>query len=154
MQIFSYFRIFTLICLILSLFGCISNKSLFNLSQIHSKLKEFKISQENFFDFVRPYKISIQQGHFLPKEIITQLKKGMTRNQVSSLLGTPFINNTLNINEWDYHFFLIKNNGQLTNNYISIIFKNNLVDYYNINHILLSEKDYLRLIIGFLSCPN
>jgi len=48
------------------------------------------------------YKQNIQQGNALEQEDLDQLEVGMTRNQVSFLLGTPAIQDPFNQDRWDY----------------------------------------------------
>ena len=48
------------------------------------------------------YKQNIQQGNALEQEDLDQLEIGMTRNQVSFLLGTPAILDPFNQDRWDY----------------------------------------------------
>ena len=48
------------------------------------------------------YKIDIPQGTPLTKEKASEVKLGMTMQQVRYLIGTPAITDTLNPNRWDY----------------------------------------------------
>lgn len=52
--------------------------------------------------FLRPYRIDVQQGNYIDKEMIAQLKPGMTRAQVRFILGTPLIADPFNPDRWDY----------------------------------------------------
>ncbi len=54
------------------------------------------------------YRMNIQQGNFLEKRVVTQLKVGMTRSQVRYLLGTPMVPSTFDIDRWDYLYYLKK----------------------------------------------
>src|SRR5438270_9814596 len=38
-----------------------------------------------------PHRIEIQQGNFVTQEMVSQLKPGMTRDQVRFVLGTPLV---------------------------------------------------------------
>src|SRR5262245_40825705 len=38
---------------------------------------------------ITPYKIDIQQGNFVSQEMVSQLKPGMSKEQVRLALGTP-----------------------------------------------------------------
>jgi outer membrane protein assembly factor BamE len=51
---------------------------------------------------VTPYKIEIQQGNYVTQEMVSQLKPGMTREQVRSTLGTPLLTDVFHANRWDY----------------------------------------------------
>ena len=41
--------------------------------------------------WLAPYRIDIQQGNFVSQEMVAQLKRGMTKEQVRFVLGTPQI---------------------------------------------------------------
>ncbi|MDC8014413.1 outer membrane protein assembly factor BamE [Tahibacter soli] len=48
------------------------------------------------------YKVDIQQGNLLSKDTVDQLKPGMSKRQVSLLLGTPSITSPFERDRWDY----------------------------------------------------
>ena len=52
------------------------------------------------------YRMPIQQGNFLDPNQVAQLEPGMTRPQVSFLLGTPMVPNGFNNDRWDYYYFI------------------------------------------------
>ena len=52
------------------------------------------------------YRMPIQQGNFLDANQVAQLETGMTRSQVSFLLGTPMVPNGFNNDRWDYYYFI------------------------------------------------
>lgn len=54
---------------------------------------------------IKPYRIDIQQGNFLSPEMVSQLKPGMTREQVRFVLGTPLVTDIFHANRWDYVFY-------------------------------------------------
>ena len=49
-----------------------------------------------------PYKIEIQQGNYVTQEMASQLKPGMTREQVRTTLGTPLLTDIFHADRWDY----------------------------------------------------
>ena len=51
-----------------------------------------------------PYRIEIQQGNFVSQEMVSQLKLGMTRDQVRFVLGTPLITDGFHADRWDFVF--------------------------------------------------
>jgi len=53
-----------------------------------------------------PYRIDIQQGNFVSQEMVAQLRRGMTKEQVRYLLGTPLMNDIFHANRWDYVYLL------------------------------------------------
>lgn len=53
---------------------------------------------------VTPYRIEIQQGNFISQEMVSQLKLGMSKDQVRFVLGTPLITDSFHADRWDYVF--------------------------------------------------
>ena len=52
------------------------------------------------------YRMPIQQGNFLDGDQVSQLETGMTRSQVSFLLGTPMVPTAFKNDRWDYYYYL------------------------------------------------
>ena len=52
------------------------------------------------------YRLPIQQGNMLDPSQVQQLQEGMTRSQVSYLLGTPMVPSGFNNNRWDYLYYV------------------------------------------------
>ena len=52
-----------------------------------------------------PHKIEIQQGTLLEPELVDQLQIGMTREQVTFLLGSPTLQDVFHPERWDYLFY-------------------------------------------------
>jgi outer membrane protein assembly factor BamE len=50
------------------------------------------------------YRIEIQQGNFISQEMVSQLKLGMSKDQVRFVLGTPLIADSFHADRWDYVF--------------------------------------------------
>ncbi|MDH5259286.1 MAG: outer membrane protein assembly factor BamE [Gammaproteobacteria bacterium] len=48
------------------------------------------------------HKIDIQQGNALKSDDLNKLSVGMTKKQVTILLGTPLIRDIFHKNRWDY----------------------------------------------------
>src|SRR5690349_24651349 len=48
------------------------------------------------------YVPDVQQGNFLDKKDVDQLKPGMTKHQVLVLLGSPSVHTPFNDSRWDY----------------------------------------------------
>lgn len=51
-----------------------------------------------------PYRMEIQQGNFVSQEMVSQLKLGMSKDQVRFVLGTPLITDSFHAERWDYVF--------------------------------------------------
>ena len=61
---------------------------------------------------ITPYRMVIQQGNFISQEMVSQLKPGMTREQVRFILGTPLVTDIFHADRWDYVFFRELPNGK------------------------------------------
>jgi outer membrane protein assembly factor BamE len=53
---------------------------------------------------VSPYRMEIQQGNFVSQEMMSQLKLGMSKDQVRFVMGTPLITDSFHADRWDYVF--------------------------------------------------
>jgi outer membrane protein assembly factor BamE len=49
-----------------------------------------------------PYRMEIQQGNYITQELVSQLKPGMTKDQVRFILGTSLIQDIFRSDRWDY----------------------------------------------------
>ena len=58
---------------------------------------------------IHPYKLEIQQGNVVTREMIDRLKPGMTKSQVRFVLGTPLITDPFHPQRWDYIYVYKKN---------------------------------------------
>jgi outer membrane protein assembly factor BamE len=54
---------------------------------------------------VTPYRMEIQQGNFVSQDMLSKLKRGMTREQVRFVLGTPLVADMFHADRWDYVFY-------------------------------------------------
>ncbi len=61
---------------------------------------------------VTPYKIEIQQGNFVSQEMVSQLRSGMSKEQVRSVLGTPLLTDIFHAERWDYVYWREQSNGK------------------------------------------
>ena len=62
--------------------------------------------------FFTPYRIEIQQGNYVTQEMVTQLKPGLTRDQVRFVMGTPLVSDIFHDDRWDYVFVRQRANSQ------------------------------------------
>jgi|GEM_PF-426486 len=100
-----------------------------------------------FLGIFSPYRVDVQQGNFVSQEMLSQLKEGMTQEQVQFALGTPLLHDIFHADRWDYLFRLQRRNGEVTTSRVSVFFKNKrLVRYQGGN--LPSEQEYLAQIAG------
>ncbi len=83
---------------------------------------------------ITPYRMVIQQGNFISQEMVSQLKPGMTREQVRFILGTPLVTDIFHADRWDYVFYRLMSDGKREQRNLTVVF----------------EKDRLARVIGDL----
>ena len=103
--------------------------------------------------WLAPYSISVQQGNFVSSEMLTQLKVGMTPEQVRFALGTPLLIDAFHAERWDYIFRLQRGNGELTSSRVTVFFKDNRVASFE-GGDLPTETEYLARIAGAAPAPK
>ena len=73
--------------------------------------------------FVPPYRIEIQQGNFISQEQTSQLKPGMSKEQVKLLLGTPLLTDVFHGERWDYIFWRERPGSKPERRKLSVFFE-------------------------------
>jgi len=71
---------------------------------------------------IKPYRIDIQQGNYVSQDMVSQLRPGMTKDQVRYILGTPLITDVFHADRWDYVFYLQKAYGIREERKITVLF--------------------------------
>lgn len=106
-----------------------------------------------FLGIFAPYRVDVQQGNFVSREMVEQLREGMerpegvTREQVRFVLGTPLLTDVFHANRWDYVFRLQKRNGEVISSRVTVFFDNNRLARIE-GGDLPTEQEYLALIEG------
>lgn len=68
------------------------------------------------------YRPDVPQGNLVTKEMVDELKVGMTRGQVQFLLGEPLIKSQFHLNRWDYTYYLNPLKGDVQVRHITVFF--------------------------------
>ena len=71
---------------------------------------------------ITPYRMEIQQGNYISQEMVSQLKPGMTREQVRFILGTPLVTDIFHADRWDYVYWRELANGKREERHVAVIF--------------------------------
>ncbi len=100
------------------------------------------VQKSKLFGVVPVYRPDVQQGNFISKEMVAQLKVGMTPEQVRFILGTPLLTDLFHESRWDYPFRIKKGDGETTSSRVVIFFKEGRVSHFE-GGDLPEEKDYL-----------
>jgi len=100
------------------------------------------VQKSKLFGVVPVYRPDIQQGNFISKEMVAQLKVGMTPEQVRFVLGTPLLTDLFHETRWDYPFRIRKGDGEITSSRVIVFFKEGRVSHFE-GGDLPEENDYL-----------
>ena len=73
------------------------------------------------------YKQNVQQGNAHEQEDLDQVELGMTKKQVSYLLGTPAIHDPFHKDRWDYISMLSRRGGEPVRRLVTLTFENDLL---------------------------
>jgi outer membrane protein assembly factor BamE len=72
---------------------------------------------------VTEYRIDVQQGNVLTQEMVSQLRPGLSKDQVRFILGTPVLTDMFHANRWDYAYRLKKGRtGEVESRLFSVFF--------------------------------
>lgn len=94
-----------------------------------------KLSEWHF-----PYMMEVQQGNYITQEEFSQLKIGLTKDQVVFILGHPLTQFMFDQNEWDYIYQDYKNNKLVKEYNVVILFdKDNKISNIEKNGVLFDK---------------
>lgn len=72
---------------------------------------------------VTPYKMEIQQGNYISQEMVSQLKPGMSKDQVRFTLGTPLLTDIFHAERWDYVYWREASSGKRESRRLALFFE-------------------------------
>ena len=70
------------------------------------------------------YKLDIQQGNLFSKSLVDSLKPGMTKRQVTLVMGSPSVVSPFQQNRWDYVSTIRRGNGRMETKDLVLYFEN------------------------------
>jgi outer membrane protein assembly factor BamE len=68
------------------------------------------------------YKMPVQQGNIITKDMLDQLQMGMTKDQVRYLLGTPMLTDMFHADRWDYTYTMKRRNAPMEKKPLTLFF--------------------------------
>lgn len=74
------------------------------------------------------YRIDVRQGNYVDQEMVAQLRKGMTRDQVRFALGSPLVVDMFRENRWDYVYRFTEGWGDPQTRTLSLFFVDDKLD--------------------------
>jgi outer membrane protein assembly factor BamE len=72
---------------------------------------------------ITPYKMEIQQGNYVSQEMVSQLKPGMSKEEVRLVLGTPLLTDIFHADRWDYIYWRERADGKLEHRKLAVYFR-------------------------------
>jgi outer membrane protein assembly factor BamE len=82
-------------------------------------------------NILRPYRPDVQQGNIVTKDMVEQLRPGMTRDQVRFLLGTPMLTDIFHQDRWDYTYYLRRKSGETQIRKLSVVFAEGKLNHFD-----------------------
>ena len=70
------------------------------------------------------YKLDIQQGNLFNKSLVDSLKPGMSKRQVTLVMGSPSIISSFDQNRWYYVSTMRRGNGRMETKDLTLFFEN------------------------------
>jgi outer membrane protein assembly factor BamE len=74
-----------------------------------------------------PYKMEIRQGNYITPDMRKKIKVGMSRQQVSSILGSPLVTDVFHANRWDYTYRLEEKSTLVEQQRLTVYFNGDFV---------------------------
>ena len=100
-------------------------------------------------DRLTPYHLTIEQGNFVSNETAQKLQKGMSRDQVKALLGTPLLTDMFHQERWDYVFSFRRGPVEIVQQRdLVLIFNGDSLDHWTGADDLPSEQELIAAIDG------
>ena len=85
-------------------------------------------SFDSVVGLVDPYRIDIRQGNYVDQEMVAQLRRGMSRDQVRYVLGSPLVVDMFRLDRWDYVYRFRPGSGEAQQRVISLFFAGDVLD--------------------------
>ena len=79
-------------------------------------------SFDSIVGVVDPYRIDVRQGNYVNQDMVSQLKRGMSRDQVRFVLGSPLVVDMFRKDRWDYVYRFKPGSGAAEQRVISVFF--------------------------------
>ncbi len=69
-----------------------------------------------------PYRIDVRQGNYVSQEMASQLKVGLSKDQVRFILGTPLLTDIFHGERWDYVYYFKPGHGEAEERRLAVYF--------------------------------
>lgn len=85
-------------------------------------------SFDSVVGLVDPSRIDVRQGNYVDQEMVAQLRRGMTRDQVRYVLGSPLVVDMFRTDRWDYVYRFRPGSGEAQQRVISLFFAGDVLE--------------------------
>lgn len=76
---------------------------------------------------LEPYRTDLPQGNYVTREMVAQVRAGLSREQVRAIMGAPLLNSLFREDRWDYVFRYQRPNKQAELRRVVVRFKDDRV---------------------------
>ena len=90
------------------------------------------------------HRINIQQGNVITQQMIDKLRPGMTKSQVRFVLGNAVIEDSLDVDRWDYIYTVSIAGGDQIRTKLSLHFVDERLSYFVGDFIPTEEYEAYR----------
>ena len=73
------------------------------------------------------YRSDLPQGNYITRGMVQQVRPGMQREQVRTILGTPLLGHVFHADRWDYTFRFRHADGRTEQRNVTVHFRNGVV---------------------------
>lgn len=79
-------------------------------------------STGTYMKYIKPYRPDVHQGNLITREMVEELKVGMTTQQVVFLLGQPLLKDEFHKSRWDYVYYVNPRIGKPERRRLTVFF--------------------------------
>jgi outer membrane protein assembly factor BamE len=90
------------------------------------------------------YKVNVNQGNLVEPKMVETLKPGMTKRQVTLVMGTPSIQSPFDVDRWDYVASISRRGSDPEVKNLTLYFEDNLLIKIEGDYFGKQDSDLLR----------
>lgn len=102
-------------------------------------------AKDDFLGIITPYRVEVVQGNVVTKEMLAQLREGLSREQVRFVLGSPLITDVFHADRWDYVFSIRRQGAEPQERRVTVYFDQDRVSRFE-SSSLPSEREFVASI--------
>ena len=102
-------------------------------------------SSSSLVDRLSPYRMEVVQGNVVTREMAEQLRPGLSRDQVRSLLGSPLLTDVFHADRWDYVFTIRRQGAAPQQRRVTLFFSSDRLTTHEAGD-LPSEREFVSSI--------